>query len=237
MGNAQAANHEISLEELEQLEMQVDEEYNPSGMQSERSARISYLAKLREREAHELRLKYLGKQAKDNKISNHHDSRGTIEAKVKPRSDGPVTYVFQSLEDQKQENENRQPEEAGDKENGEGDSLSDILQQKERIRSIITPNGDPQDSSKRINTIKNADGRSPYAGAQLKVVSINHKNQSQDPVFEKLPPKQEIAPVPEASEQDEQAPKAVIEPPPPVQPAQEVTPGQWQEYHAVAFNF
>lgn len=78
--------------------------------------------------------------------------------------------------------------EAGDKEDGEGDSLSEILQQKERIRSIITPNGDPQDLAKRIETIKNKDGRSPYAGAQLKVVSINHKNQSQDPVFEKFEP-------------------------------------------------
>ena len=45
MGNAQGANHEISLEELEQLEMQVDEDYNPSGMQSERSAKIAYLQK------------------------------------------------------------------------------------------------------------------------------------------------------------------------------------------------
>ena len=43
--------------------MQVDEEYNPTGLQSERSAKLAYLQKLRTREADELRLKYLGPKA------------------------------------------------------------------------------------------------------------------------------------------------------------------------------
>lgn len=41
MGNTQQSQ-EISLEEMEQFEMQVDEDYNPSGDQSERAARKQY---------------------------------------------------------------------------------------------------------------------------------------------------------------------------------------------------
>ena len=41
MGNTQQSQ-EISLEEMEQFEMQVDEDYNPSGDLSERAARKQY---------------------------------------------------------------------------------------------------------------------------------------------------------------------------------------------------
>ena len=80
--------------------------------------------------------------------------------------------------------------ENADKVDGEGDSLCDILIQKERIRSLITPD-EPIRQHERIqqavgekkDVIGNHAGRSPYSGAQLKVVSVNHKNQKNDPVF------------------------------------------------------
>ena len=79
-----------------------------------------------------------------------------------------------------------------DKEDGEGDSISDILIQKERIRSIITPGCDKQSEKEaqekaegHQHLAQNEYGRSPYSGAQLKAVSINHKNVKQDPVFPK----------------------------------------------------
>ena len=59
MGNSQAS-HEISLEELERFEMEVDEEFNPSGELSERAAKREYMVKVRAREAEALRQKYLG---------------------------------------------------------------------------------------------------------------------------------------------------------------------------------
>ena len=69
------------------------------------------------------------------------------------------------------------------------DSLCDILHEKEKIRSLITPNPDHREqelldnqSKKRVTA--NNDGRSPFKGAQLRVVSINHKKQKKDPVFE-----------------------------------------------------
>lgn len=40
--------------------MQVDEDYNPSGELSDRAAKKDYMRKQRNREAEELRLKYLG---------------------------------------------------------------------------------------------------------------------------------------------------------------------------------
>ncbi len=85
MGNSQASQ-EISLDEMEQFEMQVDEDYNPTGDVSERGARKQYLAKLRLREAEELRIKYLGPQAlaqQKNDSFNHHGSRQTIKAQPK----------------------------------------------------------------------------------------------------------------------------------------------------------
>lgn len=35
------------------------------------------------------------------------------------------------------------------------------------------------------NVVKNQDGRSPFQGAQLKVVSVNHKRQGANPIFDK----------------------------------------------------
>ena len=52
MGNTY--NIELSQEELEKFEMQVDEDYNPTGKTSERSARHDYLRKMRERDAAEM---------------------------------------------------------------------------------------------------------------------------------------------------------------------------------------
>jgi len=112
MGNAQASR-EISLEEMEQFEMQVDEDYNPSGELSERAARRDYMFKLRNREAEELRLKYLGPKLPDGEVrsgpTNHHVSRKTIPARVKPRSFGKVKYIFQELEEPKNSERNAQP--------------------------------------------------------------------------------------------------------------------------------
>lgn len=77
----------------------------------------------------------------------------------------------------------------------DGESLSKMLQQKERIRSLITPGDEVgQNNSlldkdcRREMVVKNQDGRSPYRGAQLKVVSINHRKQGADPIFEKDDP-------------------------------------------------
>ena len=198
MGNSQAS-HEISLEELERFEMEVDEEFNPSGELSERAAKREYMVKVRAREAEALRQKYLGnavakqasKQVKGSgppagvcPFNGHHLSRDSFNAKVKPRFAGKVTYVFQD-------------QEAGDKDGGdgqgkeeEGDSLSEILQQKERIRSLITP-GEPEKNAGcdalglQKKDIANNDGRSPYQGAQLRVVSVNHRKQGENPIFER----------------------------------------------------
>ena len=96
-----------------------------------------------------------------------------------------MTYVFQEI----------RPAEIGSNirlvnvdENEEGDSLSAILQQKERIRSIITPDIDQRDEillGGKHNVINNSDGRSPFNGVQLKVISLNHKKNKNDPVFQK----------------------------------------------------
>ena len=59
MGNI-SGSYEISIDEQEQFEMQVDEEYNPNGMQSENEAKLEYLQRQRVREAEEFRNKYLG---------------------------------------------------------------------------------------------------------------------------------------------------------------------------------
>ena len=96
-----------------------------------------------------------------------------------------MTYVFQEI----------RPAEIGSNirlvnvdENEEGDSLSAILQQKERIRSIITPDIDQRDEillGGKHNVINNSDGRSPFNRVQLKVISLNHKKNKNDPVFQK----------------------------------------------------
>ena len=71
MGNMQGS-HEISVEEQEQFEMQVEEDYNPTVKQSEKEAKLQYLQRLRKREAEDFRLKYLGVKAVpvDDKNSN-----------------------------------------------------------------------------------------------------------------------------------------------------------------------
>ena len=58
MGNLQGS-HEISVEEQEQFEMQVEEDYNPNSTQTVKEARLEYLQRLRKREAEDFRLKYL----------------------------------------------------------------------------------------------------------------------------------------------------------------------------------
>ena len=60
--------------------------------------------------------------------------------------------------------------------------------EKERIRCLITPNPDHKDKelldiNSKKQVVANNQGRSPYQGAQLKVVSVNHKLQKKDPVF------------------------------------------------------
>ena len=58
MGNLQGS-HEISVEEQEEFEMQVEEDYNPNSTQTVKEARLEYLQRLRKREAEDFRLKYL----------------------------------------------------------------------------------------------------------------------------------------------------------------------------------
>lgn len=69
------------------------------------------------------------------------------------------------------------------------------MQQKERIRSLITPGDEVGNRNSLLDggcvkeaVVKNSDGRSPYRGAALRVVSINHRKQGADPVFEKEDP-------------------------------------------------
>lgn len=50
MGNLQGS-HEISLEEQENFEMQVDEDYNPRGPHEETLARLEYVQRQRHRDA------------------------------------------------------------------------------------------------------------------------------------------------------------------------------------------
>lgn len=150
-------------------------------------------------------MKYLGRKellAEQNKNININEIRQTVVShkNQKPLQDCQrrVTYVFQEL--------GHPDNPAGDKECGDNDleapqqqsqhqqqqqqdSLCDILHEKEKIRSLITPNPDHREqelldnqSKKRVTA--NNDGRSPFKGAQLRVVSINHKKQKKDPVFE-----------------------------------------------------
>lgn len=64
------------------------------------------------------------------------------------------------------------------------------MQQKERIRSLITPGDDMKEKNKKLdpglheNLIENNEGRSPFEGAKFKVVSVNHKKQGANPVFD-----------------------------------------------------
>ena len=100
MGNLQGS-HEISIEEQEQFEMQVEEDYNPSGIQTEKEAKLEYLQRQRKREAEEFRQKYLGRKellAEQNKNMNINEIRQTVVShkNQKPNQDCQrrVTYVF-----------------------------------------------------------------------------------------------------------------------------------------------
>ena len=186
MGNLQAS-HEISIEEQEQFEMQVEEDYNPSGIQTEKEAKLEYLQRERKREAEVFRQKYLGAKAmlaEGNRNHNINEIRPTIVShnNQKPRNDRQrrVRYEFQEL--------GHPDNPAADKEGGGGfrgsgpqeDSLSDILHQKEKIRSLITPDPDRKEqellnNQSKKDVVANANGRSPYKGAQLRVISVNHK--------------------------------------------------------------
>ncbi len=102
------------------------------------------------------------------------------------QAEGPVTYVFQELDNANDKNSSK-----GDKDE-DGDSLSDILQQKERIRSLITPDEDKSEGKNSLGgkvggQLGDKDSRSPYQGAQLNVVSINHKKNGANPIFDPQP--------------------------------------------------
>ena len=58
MGNMQGS-HEISVEEQEMFEMQVEEDYNPKSQQNYEQAKLDYLMRRQKREAEQYRKKYL----------------------------------------------------------------------------------------------------------------------------------------------------------------------------------
>ena len=157
MGNLQGS-HEISVEEQEQFEMQVEEDYNPNSMQTEKEAKMEFLQRQRKREAEEFRLKYLGQQAllaEANRNHNINEIKQTIVSHQHQKPDDDrqrrVTYVFQEL--------GHPDNPAHDKEGGadhdpKEDSLSDILHQKEKIRSLITPDPDQKEQELLDNNSK-----------------------------------------------------------------------------------
>ena len=61
MGNEQVS-HEISLEEQELFEMQVDDEYNPKSILDHQQARFEYIQRIRVLEAEKLKRKYLSRE-------------------------------------------------------------------------------------------------------------------------------------------------------------------------------
>ena len=112
MGNMQGS-HEISVEEQEMFEMQVDEDYNPKKPQSYEQTKLEFLARQQKREAEEYRKKYLAVDA-NSKIGasqlgakqldsskNVNNIRNSVVVNHKKHSDskqrGRVTYVFQEL--------------------------------------------------------------------------------------------------------------------------------------------
>ena len=112
MGNMQGS-HEISVEEQEMFEMQVDEDYNPKKPQSYEQAKLEFLARQQKRDAEEYRKKYLAVDsnskigasqlgAKQSDLSkNVNNIRNSVVVNHKKNSDskqrGRVTYVFQEL--------------------------------------------------------------------------------------------------------------------------------------------
>ena len=143
MGNLQGS-HEISVEEQEEFEMQVEEDYNPNSTQTVKEARLEYLQRLRKREAEDFRLKYLrgdkGMPAQAdssvNRNYNINEIRSTVvvhEESKNFHAKQQVTYVFQEL---------GHPQNPAPPDENNLDSLSKILNQKEKIRSLITPDPD-----------------------------------------------------------------------------------------------
>ena len=155
------------------------------------------------REAEELKKKYLGPQSLSHfKNENINEIRTTIVRKqqLKPRLRNKVKYEFQELLDN--EPQGRPVEVAvvveaaadnqdqdSNKNNDASKNLSKIILEKERIRSLITPNPDNKekellDINSKKQVVANNKGLSPYQGGILKVVSVNHKLQKKDPVFQ-----------------------------------------------------
>ena len=60
----------------------------------------------------------------------------------KPRRKGRVTYVFQELNPE--DDPQKKGVDGGENQKEQDESIRNILQQKERIRSIITPGNDEQ---------------------------------------------------------------------------------------------
>ena len=59
--------------------MQVQEDYNPVGLQNDKEAKLEYLQRVREREAAEFRQKYLGAHAVEiNRNYNINEIRQTV---------------------------------------------------------------------------------------------------------------------------------------------------------------
>ena len=110
MGNMQGS-HEISVEEQEMFEMQVDEDYNPKKPQSYEQAKLEFLARQQKREAEEYRKKYLivdsknkggassfgAEQSASSKNVNDIRNSVVVDHKKNSKQRGRVTYVFQEL--------------------------------------------------------------------------------------------------------------------------------------------
>ena len=124
--------------------MEVDEDYNPTGQKSSRQSKLDYLKKQRNREAEELRLKYLGPNAPAPPNSNHNEGRGSLSVKAKPFNKEKVKYVFIENEEIEKDSPKIKPQCPMHAHAGHNDSYSEILQQKEHIRSLITPNAPDQ---------------------------------------------------------------------------------------------
>ena len=118
-------SQEVSQEELEKMEMEVDDEFNPQEQEGYQSARQSYLERQRDREAEHLRQKYLKPevaQKAEAEAANkkHHLTREGLHVHTKKREQRKVRYVFPGAVEAR-------GEPSDDKEDGEGDSISDIL--------------------------------------------------------------------------------------------------------------
>ena len=84
MGNLQA-QYELTAEEMERFEMEVDEDFNPTADKSIQQSRQEYLQRQRNREADELRLKYLGPNVPKGPDHNQHGPPEGITVQSKPQ--------------------------------------------------------------------------------------------------------------------------------------------------------